>query len=138
MNTELLDRVPGGPELLNWFGYAPRFHDAEVLSVALDRQGSTCRLRVHAFEMTNEVDADGFFACTKHVIVTFAVGDLIELELVGFNSQNALMGLNIRRGLDAQFRIELESAYGLGGIVEGRTLHIELAPGVPEGSQYAR
>ena len=39
MTPALLQNVPGGPELIEWFGgYAPRFHDAEVLGLTLDRE----------------------------------------------------------------------------------------------------
>ena len=65
MNIDLLNRVPGGPELVEWFGYAPCFHDAEVLCVTLDREDyASCSIRVHGFEMTNEVDTNGFFVFT--------------------------------------------------------------------------
>jgi hypothetical protein len=86
LDIDLLNRVPGGPELVEWFGYAPRFHDAEVLGVTLDREDATCSLRVHGFEMTSSVDENGFYVCTKHVVVTFLVRDLTELELDGFNA----------------------------------------------------
>ena len=138
MNIDLLNGLPGGPELVEWFGYAPRFHDAEVLGVVLDRDGPTCSLKVHAFEMTNAVDANGYFVCTKHTTVTFLFGDLTELQLEGFNRQNALMGLRVQRGLDAQFRMEIDDAYGLGGVIEGRSLEIRIEPGIPSGSQYER
>ncbi|HEX4197840.1 MAG TPA: Imm50 family immunity protein [Caulobacteraceae bacterium] len=138
MNVDLLNLVPGGPELLAWFGYAPRFHDAEVLGVILDREGATCAIKVHGFEMTNDVDARGCFVLTKHVVVTFVLGELTEIELDGFNFQNAVMGISIERGSDAQFRMEIDPAYGLGGVVEGRSLEIAIAPGTPPGSQYAK
>ena len=139
MNIDLLNRVSGGHELLEWFGgYAPHFHDAEVLGLTLDRQGATCSVKVHGFQMTKEVDAKGLYVCTKHVVVTFLVGELTELELSDFGSQNALMGLSIARGLDGQFRLELDPANGLSGIIEGRTLEIAIEPGIPPGSQYLR
>jgi hypothetical protein len=88
--------------------------------------------------MTNAVDENGFFVCTKHAVVTFLIGDLTELELNGFNAQNAVMGLSIERGLDAQYRLEIDPAFGLGGLVEGRTLEISIEPGIPPGSQYLK
>ena len=138
MDIDVLNSVPGGRELMAWFGYAPRFHDAEVLGVILDREGATCALRVHGFEMTSEVDPKGFFVCTKHVVATFRVGDLTELELDDFGSQNALMGLSISRGTDGVFRLEVDPANGLGGVISGRTLTITMEPGIPAGSQYLK
>jgi hypothetical protein len=48
------------------------------------------------------------------------------------------MGISIKRGLDAQFRMEIDPAYGLGGVVEGRELEISIEPGIPPGSQYLK
>jgi hypothetical protein len=138
MNAELLNAVPGDPELLDWFGYAPRLHDSEVLSVAFDREGPTCILRVHGFEMTPEVDARGYFVLTKHLVITFRLGELTGMQLDDFGFQNALMGLSISRGPDQRFRIELDPANGLGGFIEGLTLSITIEPGIPAGSMYAR
>jgi hypothetical protein len=136
MTPELLANVPGGPELIAWFGYAPRFHDAEVLGLTLDRDGPRCSLRVHGFEMTREVDEAGYFVCAKHVVVVFHLTDLRVLELNDFNHQNALMGLTITREPDAGYRLELDGAHGLSGVMQGRQLEIELEPGVPPDSQY--
>lgn len=138
MDIDLLNGVQGGSELVAWFGYAPRLHDAEVLGLTLDREGATCALRVHGFEMTSEVDAKGYFVCAKHVVVTFIMGGLTEVELTDFNHQNALMGLSITRGVDGGFRLTLDSAYGLDGLVAGATLSISLEPGIPAGSQYLK
>ncbi len=138
MNIELLNNVPGGRELVSWFGYAPRFHDAEVLGLSLDRIGATCSIKVHGFEMTREVDSAGFYVCAKHAVVTFLLGDLMCCELADFNHQNALLGLTIERGLDGQFRLELDPANGLSGIIEGRTLEIAIEPGIPADSQYLK
>lgn len=88
--------------------------------------------------MTREVDAAGFYVCTKHVVVTFLLGDLTSLEFADFNHQNALMGLSIKRGLDGQFRLELDPANGLEGVVEGWTLEISIEPDMPAGSQYQK
>ncbi|CAN5353152.1 hypothetical protein BH10PSE3_BH10PSE3_37790 [soil metagenome] len=134
MTPELLADVPGGPELAAWFGYAPGFHDAEVLGLTLDRDGPRCSLRVHGFEMTREIDEGGYFVRAKHVVVTFHLTDLLALELGDFNHQNALMSLTITRGLEASYRLELDGAYGLSGLIEARQVTIELEPGAPSGS----
>jgi hypothetical protein len=43
----------------SWFGYWPKLHDAEILSVdfhrAIDGSGPGLFVKVHAFEMTSEV-----------------------------------------------------------------------------------
>ena len=91
MSAAIVGDIPGGPELLQWFaGRMPRFHDAEVISLALDRETACAILKIHAFEMTSEVDARGYFVCTRHVVVTFKLSWIGSMELDGFNHQNAL------------------------------------------------
>ena len=52
-STELAG-IAGAPELYDWFGRWPHFHDAEVLSPHLNRTGSSV-LTVHAWDMTGKV-----------------------------------------------------------------------------------
>lgn len=137
MNIELLNSLKGGAELLAWFdGHAPHFHDAEVLSIAFDRAGPTCILRVHGFEMTSAVNADGFYVNRNHAVVTFRIDDVTAMQLEDFNHQNALMGLRIVPAPDGGFRLELAPSYGLSGSIEGRSISISLEPGIPSGSHF--
>lgn len=137
VNVELLKAVPGGPELVEWFdGHAPRFHDAEVTSVAFERAGPTCLLRVHGFKVTRAVKPDGHYVFEGHAVVTFRIDEVTGMQLDDFNHQNALMGLSIVRGPNESFRLELDPAYGLSGFIEGRSLSIAIEPGIPPGSQY--
>jgi len=138
VNVELLKSVAGGSELLDWFdGHAPRFHDAEVLGIAFDREGPTCTLRVHAFKMTGATNADGYYVLEGHVVVTFRIEEVIAMQLDDFNHQNALMALNIARAAEGGLRLDLEPAFGLSGHIEGRSLSISLEPGIPPKRQYA-
>lgn len=131
MDSALLNRVPGGSDLIAWFGYAPRFHDAEVLSLALDREGPTCTLRIHVFEMTSEVDERGYFVCAKDVVATFVVGGLSETTLTDFGHQNVLTELLISQDEVGAYRLTLDGSYGLSGVVVGTTLNVSLQPGLP-------
>lgn len=137
VNIELLNAVSGGAELVEWFdGCAPRFHDAEVTSIAFDRAGPTCLLRVHGFKVSRAVKPDGPYVFEGHAVVTFRIDGVTGMQLDDFNHQNALMGLRIARGPDEGFRVELDPAYGLSGFIEGRLLSIAIEPGIPPGSQY--
>ena len=130
--AELLVDVPGGSQLLQWFGgRVPSFHDAEVLALALDREKTCCSIRVHTFEMTPEVDAKGFFVLRNHVVVSFRLHGVVNLELNDFNEQNAIFGLSLSRTADRGYRLELEPCHGLFGFIEAQTLTIELEPGKP-------
>ena len=128
--AKLLGEVPGGQQLLEWFdGRAPSFHDAEVLELSLDRNKARCSIKIHAFRMTSEVDAKGYFVLDKHVLVSFRLEGVVNLELNDFNEQNAILGMALSRTADQGFRLELDPAYGLFGFVEARSLTIDLEPG---------
>jgi hypothetical protein len=53
--------------------YWPTFHDAEVLSLTLERKGLS-RPRVHTWHMTNQVDERGHYVLTKQI----AVGHILQ------------------------------------------------------------
>ena len=66
----ILAEIPSASALVEWFGYWPSFHDAEVLSILLKREGESC-VKVHTFQMTNDLNASGHYGCIKHVTVNF-------------------------------------------------------------------
>jgi hypothetical protein len=138
LNKEPLDGVAGGDDLLEWFeGRVPSFHDAEVLALHLDRDAATCRLKIHTFEMTAEVDGEGHSVTTKHVVVSFELKSVTALSLTDFNHQNVIYGLSITRDSGGEFHLNLEPCWGLSGDIKARSPRIALEPGVPSGSQYA-
>jgi hypothetical protein len=128
--VEVLGEIPGGTDLLAWFdGDLPSFHDAEVLSLELDRKDATCRIRVHTWAMTREVDEGGYYRNVNNVLVTFELGGVTELKLEDFNQQNVIFGLFIERS-EHGFQIELEPCYGLSGIITAKTVRVSLQPGL--------
>lgn len=122
---EAVEGIAGAEHLVAVFGYWPSFHDAEVLWLRCDRRahghgcyGPTLEALVHAFEMTNEVDADGCYVLRHHVLVHLRFLDVVELRLDGFNYQNALMGLTITDLRDRQMErvrwgAHFDSAFGV-------------------------
>lgn len=90
--------VHNADALIQIFGRWPSFHDAEVLSIYLDRSGEDgpiIEARVHVFRMTDQVDARGYFVLTNHSLVTLRCENVLLRELRWFNSQNVLSGLGI-------------------------------------------
>jgi hypothetical protein len=123
--VESVEGIAGADQLVAVFGYWPSFHDAEVLWLRLDRRapgdgcdGPTLEVLVHAFEMTSEVGADGYYVLRHHVLVHMRFLDVVELRLDGFNYQNALMGLTITDLRDHQMErvrwaAHFDSAFGI-------------------------
>jgi hypothetical protein len=98
--------IPGASDVIAWFGRWPTFHDAEVVSITLDRTEGA-RVAIHAFEMTPEIDARGHYVMTKHAIVTFCmegfpkdtfgIFGITNIHIEDFNRQNVLAGVAISK-----------------------------------------
>jgi hypothetical protein len=135
--------IPGAADVIAWFGYWPTFHDAEVISILLDRS-SESRVAIHAFEMTPEIDATGSYVHVKHAIVTFCAEGFppdqpgcTNTHLEWFNGQNVLSGAGVTK-ITGGYELVLESCYGVGGSVVGERMSVKLEPGIPPGSIYER
>ena len=121
--------IPGAQDVVEWFGYWPTFHDAEVLSIHLDHiKGFT--VSIHAFEMTSEVDAEGHYVARKHAIVIFQGQGLpaCGVSLETFASQNVLGCAYVERVPDGSALV-LESSVGVAGRVVAREFSVSIMPG---------
>jgi hypothetical protein len=90
--------VTNADALTQIFGYWPSFHDAEVLTMCLDRAGDdgpSLEARIHVFEMTDQVDERGYYVLRKHTLVTLRFADILLRNLQWFNNQNSLSGLRV-------------------------------------------
>ena len=76
--------------LTDVFGRWPSFHDGEVLSISLDRDGvsgAEITAAIHVFEPTSEVTDDGFYRLRNHTRVTLSFEGVEEVELAGVAEQ---------------------------------------------------
>lgn len=111
----LLQTVPGGAELLEWFTThvnhppLPNFGDAELVSLHLDRKGSS----------TIEIEV----GLGTPAIVTLVLGDWIDINISGFSHQNVMSGLTLRRAGE-----RLVEPWELGVGIKPGQVEIELAP----------
>ena len=145
--ASLFSALPGGAELVGWFGYAPSFHDAEILDLHLDRSGVSL-LRIHTWRMTRDLDEKRYFILDKHIVVTFSLEKITALKLEGFSGQNVIYGLTLRRygtgdevlGKEfltsaepspEDYGLVLEPTYGLYGAIYARKISVTLSPGKP-------
>ena len=141
----LYAEIPGGSDLIGWFGHVPSFHDAEIVHLSLHRRAPSI-LSIHAWNMTREVDDRGYFVLDRHAVVTFALEDILDLQLDGFSHQNVIFGLRLRRAperpdrrpfywLDPSpndYEIELEPCFGLDGKIRCRRISVSFIPGKPD------
>ena len=108
MNASPINGVPGAAELEARFGYWPTFHDAEVLSLAMERNGVS-KLRVRC----------------KDVLVSFVLENVTDCDLAEFNHQNVLNSLGLALQPEG-YKLTLEPCFGLNGSITAQRLRIEL------------
>jgi Immunity protein 50 len=133
--------IPGAADVIAWFDYWPTFHDAEVLSITLDREGGS-RVAIHAFETTRDVDIRGRFKTVKHAVITFYL-DSFPLDRRGitntriecFNSQNVLSNARVNKTPEG-FELVLDGCYGVDASVVCERMSVKVEPGVPDRSIY--
>ena len=137
----IYDAVPGGAELVEWFGRVPSFHDAEILSLHLNRKGRSA-LRLYGWITTDRANPAGYLVLDKRAVVTFDLEGVMDVQLEGFSAQNVIFGLVLRRAPDRQDRrnyltmnpqpedieIEMEPCYGLSGLIRARAVTISFEP----------
>jgi hypothetical protein len=126
---EAIHDLPGAQAFIEWFGSWPSFHDAEILSISLNRTGTSC-IRLHTWDLTGEVDAKGYYVLRNHAVVSFLLDDGGDLELAGFSHQNVISGLAVKRSQDG-FELNLGPCYGLAGALIARSIRVEFEPGMP-------
>ena len=114
---------------MSWFGYWPSFHDAEVLSIHLNRSGEST-VAIHTRHRTNEVDERGYFITTKHIMVTFIVEGIQTVQLDDFNHQNVIGGLSLEETA-AGYRLILHPCFSAEGMLEAKHIRIIMQPGTP-------
>jgi hypothetical protein len=126
--------IPGVADVIAWFGYWPTFHDAEVLSILLDRTGGS-RIAIHTFEMTREVDLSGHYVLGKHAIVTFVLEGFPQDErgitntrVEAFNSQNVLSSARVIK-IPKGYELVLEGCFGVDGSLVCERMSVTLDPG---------
>ncbi|NSX55544.1 Imm50 family immunity protein [Parasulfitobacter algicola] len=132
--ASIYDTIPGGVELLRWFGCVPDFYDAEILDFTLRRNG-TSTLNIHYWNMTNQVK-DGHFVLEKHAVIHFAFDGIFDLSLKDFNQQNVIEKLRIDRfpdgSLPVPYEVSILPCHGLAGRIRARELTIGYTAGKPQ------
>lgn len=99
------------------FGYWPSFHDAKVILFNFEEgSNSAITLTLHGWEMTSEVDENGYFKLQKHHLVKFQFEEILNVLLNQFNSRNILFELTLSSPRDFEakglFEVTLDSIMG--------------------------
>ena len=141
LKTSIYKSIPGGTELLLWFGDVPRFHDAEVESISLNR-AKPSHLILHLSKMAEKIGIDGFLVVEKRAAVTFVFEEIVELQIDGFNHQNVISELRLNwvstvSGISIGnhqaerpevYELLLEHCFGLSGYISARNISVSYEP----------
>ena len=119
--------IPGWPDVEEWFGYSPNFHDAEVLSIDLQRDPEISTVRVHAWRTNSDTDEAGYYRLDRHALVTFTIGGIQSVELQGWNHQNVLAKLWIERSEEG-YVLHLPETYGVDGKIAAAEISVAIEP----------
>src|ERR1043166_1467399 len=112
------ERIQGHTQVLEAFGYWPTFHDAEVRSLILDRNSTLfeniadaqIEVCLHALEWTRNAQPD-----FNHHLVEIRFHEVDEVELEGFNHQNAILEFRIEDHRGVGLKMTFVPAHGLSG-----------------------
>ncbi|HVJ40509.1 MAG TPA: hypothetical protein VM639_03380 [Dongiaceae bacterium] len=127
----VLKDVPGSEALVRWFGRLPRFHDAYLLEISFFGKGSGL-LRIHAWNMTDQVDAQGYFVLDKHAVVILALEGVNAINLTDCDMlPGIIFDLEITKAGE-HFRIEWSESYGVNGFIIAKQIQVTLEPGQPK------
>jgi len=120
METEIYKNIKGYNKITDIFGYWPSFHDAEVLSVQIERDkdnGPTVSAKIHVFEMKAKGILKSKFDFIKHSIVSILFGEVRQIDLNCFDNQNPIFDLDISDNANeemAQFKVVFNGASEFG------------------------
>lgn len=136
---ELFGRLPGGQQVLDWFGFVPTFHDASLRRIEITSKSVV--IEIEAFRMTSEVDAKGYFVLDRHALVTLRCSSVTGISLRGSATGTIILQLNIQKigtkppdwdqydGPEVgDYEVKFDSACGFDGSIFGRELSFELVP----------
>ena len=126
LTTDLMgieSKIQNSHLLTDIFGRWPSFHDAEVLSITLDRGEKnnfepSLTAAIYVFEMTSQVDNEGRYVLRNHTLVRFRFYKIVNLSLTDFNQQNVLQHLDIEHLSDRErdkvkFKITFSGIFGV-------------------------
>ena len=126
MADTALHAIPGGQALIEWFGFTPNFHDAELQSISITNTGP-CTLRIRAFRITHQVDDRGFYVLDKHVVVTVTLTAVSHVFLSDFDMAGGIFDLQITTK-EGGYGVSWEGVCDDRGTLRAKEVRVDLQP----------
>src|SRR5438105_3547995 len=113
-------RILNHEAVVDFFGAWPSFHDANVPTY--DADADSIKLTLHTWQITDQVDAKGYFVLKNHALVSFRFSGLHDVQMDAFKSGNILSSLEISPcSAPASFHVELDSVMDMSGSFSARS-----------------
>jgi hypothetical protein len=139
-DAELIASLPGGQQVIDWFGFCPNFHDSVLERLEIASGDAVLALR--AVRMTDRIDATGHFILDRHAVVTLRLTGVTGLRLAG-DAGSIISELIVRRveadpardtwtscagPMAGDIEVAFDTAVGLFGSLFAKALTLELDP----------
>lgn len=120
---DVLTYILNHKAVVDFFGHWPSFHDAKVSTYEAARpETQSLGFTLHTWQMTDEVNAKGFFVLRDYALVSFRFDDIHDVKMDAFKAGNILFGLEFVLSSDlSSFRVELDSVMDMSGSFSARS-----------------
>jgi hypothetical protein len=110
---------------MDWFGFSPTFHDAEIVSFELRREPELSTLKLAFWRTNEELTEAGTYKQDRHAIVVFEIGGIDELRLDGWSRQNVIDELTVEQ-TRMGFKLVFPQIYGVDGEISARHVVVRI------------
>lgn len=100
--------------LVEYFGYFPTFHDAEVVTVKMDRQGPNIEIILKDINTKNQ-------SC--FCLITLEFKNIVDVNLRDFNHQNVLSSIKFQKEKNCIHSL-INTNFGLYGFIRSKNVII--------------
>src|SRR5262249_4153946 len=124
---EMTPKIEGSESVAEWFRGWPSFHDAEVLTLHIDREWQASFVRLLAFTTSDRTNAAGYFIREHEAVVVFELTGIRSLPSDGeaADVQNVIGDLLVEQVRDG-YRLSLSPSYGISGEIIVKDLRVRL------------
>jgi hypothetical protein len=124
--------IVGWDLVTDWFGYSPNFHDAEVISISLNRLPVSATIQIYAWRTSSsEVDENGNYKTDRHATVILHLEGIRSLSLEDWNHQNVLNSISVHSQGDLNTLL-IDGLFGLSGEIAAQNITASVQPGLGE------
>lgn len=145
-----LQLVRNADRLVEIYDGWPHFHDSEVIEIRLARSGEdeydgpNLWIQFHLFRGRVDETTSSGFAWYDHHMATLRFGQVRDLELRGFNRQNAIYDLELKEGPShpesprcPTIQVNVVQSFGIGASFLCSEIEVtSVVPGIPPFSVY--